>query len=349
MNNSIFESIRRQHSPDRRLNEKVLGIAEELTPGKKTVLTESKEEQNGMNITRYNKTESESNVSEVKRHWGTFAACTTAVLVIGVGGAFALYNSGISDSEPLSGEGTESEPAANGETDGSEQPREIQEWAKAYLERNDETVGFIRILGLTDENGKERINYPVLQSDPDSYDRYMRYDFDGALSEEGSIFADSAVPIDENGQPDNIVIYGHNMRNSGTMFSALTEYPDNEDFLTENPIIEFNTIYDSGEEYVVIRAFEINLETDGFDYWRYRNFDDEYSFDDWLDNITMRSEFICDVQCDPDDDYITLSTGSENENTRCVVVAKKLDDGDDKETIVTSYKTNELYRDETER
>lgn len=119
--------------------------------------------------------------------------------------------------------------------------------------------------------------------------------------------------------------------------------------LKKYPIIEFNTIYDTNEEYVIFSCFvaAVNESQDNghlFDYWRYRNFDDQdYKFETWIDNVEKSSWYSCDIQCDPDDDYITLSTCSnEVANMRWVIVAKKLDKDDDKEAILASYKEKKI-------
>ncbi len=235
----------------------------------------------------------------------------------------------------------------SGETGDNQAPeskeRVVQEWAKKSLKRNKEVVGWIKIPGFKNSKGKEHINYPVLQHDDNSY--YLTHNIDNEIYESGSIYADYVVPIDKNGQPDNITIYGHHMRALGTSFTHLAEYKSGIDFLKKYPIIEFNTIYDSNEEYVIVSCF-VGCEKDSqdnghcFDYWHYRNFDDgEYKFDSWLNNIKKASWYSVDVQCDADDDYITLSTCcNEVADTRWVIVAKKLDSDDDKEAILASYK-----------
>lgn len=220
--------------------------------------------------------------------------------------------------------------------------RVVQDWAKDLLARNPEVVGWIKIPGFVNSSGDEYINYPVLQHDDNDY--YLTHNIDNQTYESGSIYADYLIPIDENGQADNITIYGHHMRKLGTSFTHLAEYKSGVEMVQNYPIIEFNTIYDSGEEYIIFSCFvaAINESQDNghlFDYWRYRNFDNaDYQFDTWLDNVTKASWYSCDIECEEDDDYITLSTCSnEVSNMRWVIVAKKLDSDDDKEAIIASY------------
>ena len=225
------------------------------------------------------------------------------------------------------------------------QIRVIQDWGKKLIEKckNDDVVGWIKIPGFLNSNGKEYINFPVVQGDDNDY--YLHHNLDKEVYESGSILVDYDVKIDENGQPDDIIIYGHHMRKLGTSFTHLAEYKGGVDLLKKCPIVEFNTIYDEApQEYIIIGCFigAINTEQDNgqvFDYWRYRNFDSgKYQFNTWINKVKQSSWYSCDVKCDQNDGYITLSTCSnEVSSTRWVIVAKKLDEEDDKEAIIASY------------
>lgn len=227
--------------------------------------------------------------------------------------------------------------------------RKVQDWAKKLLKRNSEVVGWIKIPGFVNSDGEEYINFPVLQhvsedtSEGNSY--YLTRNIDQEYYESGSIFADCLVPIDKNGQADNITIYGHHMRRLGTSFTHLAEYKDGVDFLKKYPVIEFNTIYDTNEKYVIIGCFVAAVEDYQddikiFDYWRYRNFDnDEHTFESWIDNVNKQSWYSSSVKCTEDDDYISLSTCSnEVSDMRWVIVAKKMTADDNLDLIVKSYK-----------
>lgn len=227
--------------------------------------------------------------------------------------------------------------------------RKLQEWAKELREKNEEVVGWIKIPGFCDSFGNEYINFPVLQKkyegDIDAAnDYYLTHDINNNYYESGSIFADCYIPIDENGQPDNIVIYGHNMRRIGTVFSHLNEYKSGVDQLKKYPVIEFNTVYERNQRYVIIGCFVAAVsdwqdDVEIFDYWRFRNFDnDKHSFERWISNVRKQSWYSCDVECTADDDYITLSTCSnEVKGMRYVIVAKKLRPDENLDLIIRSY------------
>ncbi len=231
--------------------------------------------------------------------------------------------------------------AANPEAAG--QKLSLQDWAKPLLKRNKDVVGWIKIPGFTDYSGEEYINFPVVQGEDN--DEYLDLNLDREYYESGSIFADAWSVLDENGQTDNLTIFGHHMGYVGTSFTHLSEYEQGVDFLKKYPIIEFNSIYESGRKYAIVSCFIINTEKkdDGGDLWKYvgcRDLNEEDgSFADWYDQISKRSWYTSDIECTADDKYITLSTCSKLlSDLRWVVVAKKLTPRDNIDLIIKSYK-----------
>ncbi len=232
--------------------------------------------------------------------------------------------------------------------DAQSKERKVQSWAKKLVKRNSDSVGWIRISDWTDSSGNLFIDYPVLQyvsDDPrvgNNY--YLKKNIDKEYYESGSIYADCMVPIDEKGQADNITIYGHHMRSLGTAFTHLAEYKQGVDFLKKHPVIEFNTIYESNQKYVIIGCYIANTEESQdngkiFDYWRYRNFDEDHTFESFIENVRKYSWYSSDVECDEDDDYISLQICSnEVKDIRWVITAKKMDADDNLDLIIDSYK-----------
>ena len=221
--------------------------------------------------------------------------------------------------------------------------RSIQDWAKDLIKKNSDVKGWIKITGFDNSDGKEYINFPVLQHTDNEY--YLTRNLDKEYYYSGSIYADAWATINEDGQSDNITIYGHNMRYLGTSFSHLTEYKKGVDFLKKYPVIEFNTIYDTSCKYVIVSVFVVNANESQDDkklflYNAYRYFDDgDYNFDDWYDEIKKRSWYSSDVECTASDKYITLSTcTNETSDLRLAIVAKKMTADDNLDKIIESYK-----------
>lgn len=83
------------------------------------------------------------------------------------------------------------------------------------------------------------VNYPILKDSNNLY--YLKHNFNKKYNSNGSIFTLNKDFI----QDDEVVIYGHNMRNK-TMFSILGNYL-NTNFLKEHQIIK---IYTENKNYV---------------------------------------------------------------------------------------------------
>ena len=88
-----------------------------------------------------------------------------------------------------------------------------------------------------------QLSYPVMHT-PDNPQKYLRRSFYGESSQSGVPFLDRRCSMDS----DNLIIYGHNMKN-GTMFSSLRNYTDPA-FCAAHPVIEFQTA-DGMEKFMV--------------------------------------------------------------------------------------------------
>ena len=91
----------------------------------------------------------------------------------------------------------------------------------------------------------------------------------------------------------------------------------------------------------VTNAFEGADNGNIFRYWDTTNFKKDGSdFKTWIAEVNKRSWYASDIKCTAQDDYITLSTCSDEVwGIRWVIVAKKLTANDDIEAIKKSYRT----------
>lgn len=227
----------------------------------------------------------------------------------------------------------------------------------ALLEENPDTMGWIRIPTYIDENGEQYINYPVMYthemyelSGGESEDFYLHHNFDRHWTESGTLYIDDRCYVNSaTDRSDNLVIYGHHMKRLGNMFTRLAEYKSGVEFLKQNPIISFDTLYTRNQQYIIVGCYISNIEEsqdDGklFDYWRYRNFDEEHTFEDFMAEIKKRSWYSSDIECTEDDDYITLSTCSNEagqSKLRWVITARRVRVTDDIDALVESYREND--------
>ncbi len=183
----------------------------------------------------------------------------------------------------------------------------------ALYEKNHDMIGWLEIAGTG-------INYPVMFTPADG-DFYIDKDFEGQQTVSGSLFADgrsSFKPVS-----DNIIIYGHNMKN-GAMFGALTEYRDKAFFNTHR-IIRFDTVHEP-VEYEVIAVFYSRVYKKSENIFKFYNFIEtvnEQDFDDFISKIKSMSIYETGVTAVYGDTLITLVTCAYHvRNGRFVVIAK---------------------------
>lgn len=185
-----------------------------------------------------------------------------------------------------------------------------QEKYQALYDQNEDFVGWIHIEGTA-------IDYPVMQSigNPDFY---LKHGFDKSYSDYGVPYLDEACAT---GLSNNLVIYGHNMKN-GTMFHDLLKYSATG-YWEEHPIIRFDTLSQLNE-YQVVLAFRFDTNNETFRYNEYVDMNEE-TFAEFMENCNARKLYDTGVTAEYGDELITLSTCEYTyENGRFVVVAKKV-------------------------
>ena len=194
--------------------------------------------------------------------------------------------------------------------------KKVQKKFAAIFEKNNDFVGWLKIDGTV-------IDYPVMQT-PDDEEFYLHRDFDKNYNGNGTLFADTDADL--NRPSDNIIIYGHNMKN-GRMFHSILEY-DNEDYYKEHKYIEFDTIYGDGK-YEVIAAFTGRIydkDYTGFKYYTFFDAATEEEFDSFVKSCKELTRYNIPTTATYGDKLITLSTCATSDDAgRFVVVAKKVE------------------------
>lgn len=204
--------------------------------------------------------------------------------------------------------------------------------AQELLNINPDTVGYVRVPGIIEE--------VVVQGDDDKY--YLTHNFYNETRQCGTCFADYRNNVNDypDMQSDNIVLYAHNQAD-GSMFGNMDYYRWNYNYWQENPFIYFSNNYEEST-YVIISSFVTNAlpeHDDGnvFDYWNYIDFNDTYSYDTFISEITKRSTIITGVDVQPTDKFLTLSTCStEWDESRHAIIARRLRDGETVDDFDTS-------------
>ena len=178
----------------------------------------------------------------------------------------------------------------------------------ALFEQNEDMIGWIAIDGTA-------INYPVMHT-PDRKDFYLSRNFEKESCNYGVPYVAENCSVSPPG--DNIVIYGHNMKN-GAMFAALENYKSKE-FYEEHPVIRFDTRAGFGL-YEIVAAFKVYPAD--FDYHLFADAAGQAEFDEYIRRCKELSFYDIGVTAEYGDKLISLSTCEyTQQDNRLVVVAK---------------------------
>lgn len=184
-------------------------------------------------------------------------------------------------------------------------PKKVSDHFKGLLEKNEDTKGWLHIAGTV-------IDYPVVQAEDNAF--YLDRNFEKEKNVAGSIFLDFRNSIDELDQ--NTVIYGHHMKD-GSMFKDLIKFK-NEDFVKENPIITFETLYEV-TEWEVFAVYNSDID---FNYIA-PNFKTEEAFREFFEIVNEKSIYPIQESLTMNDHILTLSTCDYVfDNARWVVQAR---------------------------
>ncbi|HHV51353.1 MAG TPA: class B sortase [Clostridiales bacterium] len=210
-------------------------------------------------------------------------------------------------------------------------PEGIMDSFKALYAMNDQIRGWLK---YKDSNGKWlNINYPVMYSGDNEY--YLTHDFQKARNKNGALFFDERNNLETPNDTNRVlIIYGHNMA-SGQMLSPLNKMLNNLNYVRSAPVINLDTLFDR-REYKVFAVMLLSTRKEDGPYFNYlrTSFADDEDFMDFVANIRARSIYdFNSVDIRPDDQLLILSTctttsGAKFPEGRCVVVARKVRDGE---------------------
>lgn len=188
----------------------------------------------------------------------------------------------------------------------------LPEFQELYLQNND-LIGWLEIPG-TD------ISYPVMQNREEK-DFYLTRNFNKEDSKHGCLYVQENCDVNE--PSDNVVIYGHRMRDR-SMFAQLDKF-ENKAFWEQNPYIYFDTLTEL-HTYKIMAVFVTTVtEGRGFHYHLFVDAEDEADFNEFVNACEGYSLFDTGVDAQFGDKFITLSTCDyTTTNGRLVVVAKRI-------------------------
>ena len=163
----------------------------------------------------------------------------------------------------------------------------LEQYAQLY-EQNPEMFGWLRIEDTV-------IDYPVMHTPADP-EKYLHRNFQGEDSYAGTPFIDYRCTEGS----DNLVIYGHNMKN-GSMFGYLTRYR-NQGWYDTHPVMWLVT---PEETYRVDVLAGRTVKADDASYMIYNS---EETFGAWLEDFVSKSDFRSETAVEDAAQVITLST-----------------------------------------
>ena len=176
---------------------------------------------------------------------------------------------------------------------------------------NNDFIGWLKI---EDTN----ISYPIMQTNRDRKDYYLKRNFYKQYSELGTPYIAEYCNVLTS---DNVIIYGHHI-NKHRMFGELEKYK-NKEFYNNHKIINFNSIYENAN-YEIIAVFKTIAYT-GFNYYKFEKASTKNEFDTFIKKCIKLSFYETENIAEYGDKLLTLSTCEySNKNGRLVIVAKKI-------------------------
>ena len=169
------------------------------------------------------------------------------------------------------------------------------------------------------------IDYPVVQNEDNEY--YLRRDFFGEENKNGQIILEATC--DPYTPSYNLVISGHNMRNT-SMFSRLVDYYKQKTDWRKHKYVQFDSLMEE-RMYVVVAAFyaaDYAEDEEGFRY----SADLQYRIDveRWLDQVKDYELYDTEIDVEFGDEFLTLTTcnSTRRKNGRFVVICRRLREGE---------------------
>lgn len=161
------------------------------------------------------------------------------------------------------------------------------------LQQNPDTVAWLRL------EEPEIISYPVVKSKDNK--EYLTKTFTANDNKLGAIFMDMNCESDFSSQ--NTIIYGHNMKIGGEMFSQLNAYAD-ESFCKQHP---FFYIYTPDNKKLTYQVFSAGVVKDTSDKYKISFASDE-EFVEYLKMCKSNSNYQVEVDLSADSKVVSLST-----------------------------------------
>lgn len=174
------------------------------------------------------------------------------------------------------------------------------------FERNGDCIGWLYIEDTA-------VNYPVMHT-PESPERYLHKNFDKKYSAAGVPFLEGDCALND----DNLIIYGHNMKN-GSMFATVTKYKK-RDYWEAHPTVEFETA-DGVKQFAIFAAVRLKMDDS---WYSFHIAGTEEEFTKQIDRIKKKALYDTGITPAYGTQLLTLSTcyGADKDDRILIIAAE---------------------------
>ena len=194
---------------------------------------------------------------------------------------------------------------------------------------NADFKGWIKIPGT-------KVDNPFYQTTDNVF--YREHNQRKEESDYGALFLYSENVLNWKTADQNLVIYGHNMKD-GSMFGSLKNLRSVPYFRGHN-VIELTTEnrYSTYKIYAVFILNAYEEDDNGYIYnFGKKRFQSEGDFEDWVNEAKERSLIETNVEVSRQDSFLTLVTGADDfENAQLVVMARAIRKDESQEDTATA-------------
>lgn len=184
---------------------------------------------------------------------------------------------------------------------------------------NKDIIGWLAIPGMLEQ--------PIVQRDNEYY---LDRDAEKKHNTNGALFLDEYISLKE--RPNTYIIFGHNMK-TGEMFGNLRMY-ENAAYYRRNALVDFNVLYEDGK-YAIFSIADVDIL---YGLGHYVPFMQLGSMEPEERNSCIRqlqelSVIRSPLLVDEEDQLLLLVTCTGNDNTRRVVAARRVREGETVESL----------------
>ena len=211
--------------------------------------------------------------------------------------------------------------------------------SKSMRQYNGDSVGWIKIDGT-------KVDNPLVQCEDNDF--YLSVGFDHQPYRAGTVFMDyrNLFGFGQENWSDNIILYGHNMANN-EMFGSLRRYRQDLSYYKENQFIDLYSNYEHSTYVICALPITYGGADADWRYWDMEEFRSEDEFNTYMKYAKDQSVTKIDnVDVKYGDKLLTLSTCySDEDNSRFLVIARKLRAGETAESFSKSVPADEAQAD----